>query len=128
MTKTQLFLRILLPLHLVGLILMAGTTLFDYYCFKTAHFLHLASKFGLIIRTGAITLILTGIAMLTIAKDSWSQPLFKLKLALTIIVFLHGMLIGSRRVHLNRFYPIQLTLFFIIILVSINIPHHPNRS
>ncbi|MBS1604638.1 MAG: hypothetical protein JST42_18375 [Bacteroidetes bacterium] len=148
MTRPQLLLRILLPLHLTGLVLMAGTTIFDYYCFKTLHFLHLASKFGVLIRTGAIIIIATGITMLIMEKDSWSQPLFRLKLGLTAILILHGMLVGNPRATkfrtlithnntehldtltsgLNRFYLLQLTLFLTIILISVSIPRdHPHR-
>jgi len=156
MTKTQLILRILLPLHLIGLILMAGTTIIDYFTFKSVcrlpnqapGLLPLLAKFGLFVRTGAITLILTGIAMLLLSKDLWSQPLFKVKLALAITLVLHGMLVGNPQAakfrtlitqnnttsiqnitqNLNRFYILQLTLFFIIILISVSLPRdHPHR-
>jgi hypothetical protein len=147
--RSSFILRILLPLHLIGLILMAGTTLIDYFTFKSfcrlpnrsSDLLPLMSKFGLFVRTGAITLILTGIAMLLLSKDLWTQPLFRLKLALAITLILHGMLVGNRQATkfrtlitqnntqdlpsltstLNRFYILQLTLFFIIILISINV-------
>ena len=112
MTKTQPILLVLLPLHLIGLILMAG------------------------------------IAMLLLSKDLWSQPLFKVKLALAITLVLHGMLVGNPQAakfrtlitqnnttsiqnitqNLNRFYILQLTLFFIIILISVSLPRdHPHR-
>ncbi|WP_431210273.1 hypothetical protein ACQ86N_30130 [Puia sp. P3] len=154
MTRTQLILRILLPLHLTGLILMAGTTIIDYFAFltinetKSSDLISLTSKFGSLVRTGAIILITTGITMFILSKNLWQQPLFRLKLALAITLVLHGMLVGNRQATrfrtlitqqntqdlqsltstLNRFYVIQLTLFFIIIFVSVSLPrNYPHR-
>jgi hypothetical protein len=154
MTRTQLVLRVLLPLHLTGLILMAGTTIIDYFTFKSFNqskspdLLPLMSKFGSLVRTGAILLITTGITMALLSRHLWSQPLFRLKLALAITLVLHGMLVGNRQATkfrtlitqkntqdlqsltstLNRFYLLQLTLFFIIILISVSLPRdYPHR-
>jgi hypothetical protein len=73
--KTQISLRILLALHIAGLVIMAGTTLIDYFTFKTfwkfadqgdrrsLGLLPLMAKYGGLVRTGAAIIIFTGIAI-----------------------------------------------------------------
>ena len=107
--------------------------------------LSIMSKFGILVRAGAGTIILTGIGLLILSKDIWEQPWFRLKLVLVIGLFLHGMLVGnphgmkfrslvaqndghllqdivSERASLDRFYIVQLALFLVIILVSVIAP------
>jgi len=152
--KTYLILRVLLALHIAGIVIMAGTTMIDYLTFKTfcqftdtgddraIGLIPLMAKFGAFVRTGAITLILTGSALLIMDKGAiWGEIWFKIKLALLIAVIVNGIFIGNKQGHqlratvmahttdisrytahirdsLSRFYPIQLTLFFLLILVS----------
>jgi hypothetical protein len=153
--KTYLILRILLALHLAGLVIMAGATVIDYVTFKTfwnfadngdnqaLGLLPLMSKYGAIVRAGAAILLLTGIGMWVMTAGAlWEQLWFKVKMALVILLVLHGMFIGNKQGHkfremvvanasdfvehtihirgtLNSFYLIQLGLFFIIILLSV---------
>jgi hypothetical protein len=101
------------------------------------------AKYGAFVRTGAAIIILTGITMLILEKGVWwGQLWFKVKMGLVLLLVLNGLLIGNKQGHklretvtahandflqhtiniresMNRFYPIQLTLFFIIILISV---------
>jgi uncharacterized membrane protein len=152
MTKKQLFLRIFLALHLTGLVLMAGTTTTDYLTFNTfcrladqagsysPDLLILMSRYGIIVRTGAILLIFTGIGMLVLSNKLWRQPWFWIKLALVLTLIFHGMFAGNpqgqkfralaiqkqplapARANLDKFYVRQLTLFFLVICVSVTRP------
>ena len=152
--KTYLIVRVLLALHITGIVIMAGTTMIDYLTFRTfcqftdtgddraTGLIPLMAKYGAFVRTGAITLILTGVALFVIDKgEIWGQVWFKVKLALIIAVVVNGIFSGNKQGHrlratvmahttgfsqyiaiiresLSRFYPIQLTLFFLLILVS----------
>lgn len=152
MTKKQLFFRILLALHFTGLVLMAGTTTIDYLTFTTfcrlsdeagsysPDLLILMSRYGLFVRTGAILLIGTGVGMLVLSNRLWRQRWFIIKLALVLILIFHGMLIGNpqgqkfralatqkqplatAKANLEGFYIRQLTLFFLVICVSVSRP------
>jgi len=152
--KTYLILRVLLALHITGIVVMAGTTMIDYLTFKTfwqfadagndraTGLIPLMAKYGVLVRTGAIILILTGIALFVLDKGAmWGQVWFKVKMALVVMVVVNGIFIGNKQGHrlremvmahttdfvqyttiiresLSRFYPIQLTLFFLLILIS----------
>ena len=148
-------LRILLAFHLTGLTIMAGTTIIDFFTFKTfcrlvdhgdnkaaLNLLPLMSGYGSFVRAGAVILILTGAGMFLIMKGIWWEQLwFKVKIALVLLLVLNGMLVGNKqgarlrnmasegfpdfvqrtvhiRANLDRFYVIQLVIFFMIILVS----------
>jgi hypothetical protein len=107
MRSPQLFFRILLALHIIGIIVMAGTTVVDYMTFKTfckladqrddrsVGLLSVMSKFGILVRTGAGMIILTSIGLVILSKDILQQPWFRLKLVLVTGLFLHGMLVGN---------------------------------
>ncbi|XZF15466.1 hypothetical protein ACTHGU_04970 [Chitinophagaceae bacterium MMS25-I14] len=147
----SLFLRVLVMLHLCGLVVMAGTTVVDYVTFKTfcrmadagdsraQGLLPIMAQYGNLVRTGAATLILTGLAMLVLTKGIWWEQLwFRIKMGLVILLILNGMLVGNSlglkfrkmivngsgpgiadvRVNLNRFYLVQLAIFLLIILAS----------
>lgn len=154
----QLITRALIILHIVGIIIMAGTTLIDYLSFRTfwklandgdtrsLGLIPLMEKYGAFIRTGAVTLMLTGIAMLILQKADWIHHFwFKVKLGLFFLLLLNGMFVGNSQGHkfretvtahasdftghtmqirknLNLFYTVQLTLFFLTISVSIMQP------
>jgi hypothetical protein len=153
--NTTLFLRIFLALHLTGLVIMAGTTVVDYFTFKvfckltdegdsrSLGLLPIMARYGELVRTGAVIIILTGISMLVLAKGVWWEQLwFKIKMALVVLLILNGMFVGNKqglkfrkiftdnspdliqqavdiRTNLNNFYLMQLTIFFAIILVSV---------
>ena len=103
--------------------------------------LPLMAKYGGLVRTGAAILFLTGTGLLVMEGAWWEQLWFKVKMALVILLVLNGVFIGNKQGHkfremiagnapdfiqrttdirgtLNRFYIIQLAIFFIIILVS----------
>lgn len=141
-------------LHFIGFILMAGTTLMDYFTYRTfwqlvergdsrsAGLVHLMAKYGAFIRTGGILILLTGIGLLVLEKGiAWSRPLFKVKVVLFLLILLNGIFVGNVQGHklrqtfntpsadflpssmpvrqsMDRFYPIQLALFFLIIAVG----------
>jgi len=149
----NLLLRVLLALHLCGLVLMAGTTVIDYFTFKT--FCNLAgsgdsraqglltvmARYGGLVRTGAVLLILTGVLMFAINSSWWEELWFKTKLALALLLVLNGIFVGNslglkfRKLalnnavfaqqgdavctQLNRFYVLQLILFALLIAISV---------
>jgi len=153
--KIYLITRLLQVLHIAGIVIMAGTTMIDYLTFNTfwrlsdkagsraLGLIPLMARYGAFIRTGAITLILTGIILFILDKGSiWSQPWFKIKVLLVIALILNGLLVGNRQGHklretimaheadyalhtvairesMDRFYPVQLTLFFLLIAISV---------
>jgi len=152
--KMYLIFRIILALHITGIVIMAGTTMIDYLTFKTFWkfadagdnrvfgLIPLMAKYGIFVRAGAIAIIFTGITLFVWGKGAiWAQPWFKVKTVLVIALILNGLFIGNKQGHklretvmahgadfvayttliresMNRFYPIQLTLFFLIILIS----------
>jgi hypothetical protein len=101
------------------------------------------TEYGAFVRTGAAIIILTGITLLILEKGiSWKQLWFTIKLGLGLLLMLNGLLIGNKQGHklreavtahaddflqhtiniresMNRFYPVQLALFFLIILTSV---------
>ena len=153
--RTQIFLRILLTLHITGIVIMAGTSFIDYFTFKlfwkfadqgdtrSLGLLPLMSRYGEFVRIGGVIIIVTGLIMLLLVKGAWwQQSWFKIKMALVALVVLNGILFGNRlgtkfrevvvnsntdfilqtldlRIQLNRFYILQLSLFFVVILVSV---------
>ena len=152
--KAYLIIRVLLALHIAGIIIMAGTTMIDYLTYKTfwnfaeqgdarsVSLLPLMAKYGAFVRTGAVIIILTGIAILLLKKEIWKQLRFKIKMGLVLLLIVNGVLVGNKQGHklretvvahapdfmqhtitiresMDRFYPIQLTLFFLIILISV---------
>ena len=108
--KTQIMLRLLLVVHLAGLVLMAGTTVIDYVTFKTfwkltdegenrpLGLLPLMARYGTFVRTGAALLIVTGTGMLILSKDYWwQQSWFKIKMGLVALLILNGIFIGNKQ-------------------------------
>ena len=152
--KMYLTLRFLLALHIIGIVIMAGTTMIDYLTFRVfwrfaeagdsraLGLIPLMARYGAFVRTGAITIILTGIALFVLDKGAiWAEPWFRVKTILVIILILNGLFVGNRQGHrlreavamhgadllsnalpireaMSRFYPIQLSLFFLIIIIS----------
>lgn len=87
--KEYLILRILLAFHLAGLTMMAGTTIIDFFTFKTfcrfmsadinkaSGLLPLMSAYGNFVRAGAVILILTGASMFILLNGIWWQQLLE---------------------------------------------------
>ena len=107
--KEYLILRILLACHLAGLTMMAGTTIIDFFTFKTfcrlmsddinkaSGLLPLMSAYGSFLRAGAVILILTGASMFILLDGIWWQQLwFKIKMGLVVLLMLNGMLVGNK--------------------------------
>lgn len=148
------FLPALLTLHLMGLVIMAGTTLVNFVTLRTLWklpdvesekqmgLLLLTGKLSRVISIGAAMLIITGFAMMFITHGVFGEQLwFRIKFALVIILVVNGIIANKRgtrfsmlftekraecmeqlnslRIKLNRFYIIQLTLFIMIILLSV---------
>lgn len=152
--KMYLILKILLALHITGIVIMAGTTVIDYLTSRTfwklvesgdakyRGLVPLMAQYGSMIRLGAILIFVTGITMLTLENNVWTNQLwFKVKMVLVFLIIIHGLFVGNVqgtrlreavannkvnflpetvkiRASLNRFYPLQLTLFFLVVLLS----------
>ena len=103
----NLFFRTLLVLHLCGLTIMAGTTIVDYFTFKTfcklantggntGHgLLPIMSRYGELVRIGAAILLFSGLAMLVQEKGVWQENWFKIKIGLVVLLVLNGMFVGN---------------------------------
>ena len=103
----NIFFRILLVLHLCGLAVMAGTTVVDYFTFKTfcrlanigdnreQGLLPIMSRYGELVRMGAAILIVSGLTILVLEKDIWMERWFKIKIGLVVLLVLNGILVGN---------------------------------
>lgn len=108
MAGSPLIFRLLLALHIAGIITMAGTTLIDFITFRTfcnmmngrddrtLGLLPIMSRFGMWVRTGAAIIILTGAALLGLSRDLLDQAWFKVKILMVIGLVLNGMLVGNQ--------------------------------
>ena len=108
--NTLILLQISIILHLVGLTLMAGTTVAEYITFNTfsklfdknrersLSLLELLKKLSGLLGIGAALLILSGIGPLIITNGVFIHQLwFRIKLLLIGILILNGFLVGSRQ-------------------------------
>jgi hypothetical protein len=106
--KMYIVLRLLLAIHISGLVVMAGTTIIDYVTFRTVvepgdtardefrGLLPLMSRYGAIVRAGGAVLLITGISMLALTDGVWWNQLWlKIKMALVLMLILNGALIGN---------------------------------
>jgi hypothetical protein len=106
----QTLFQIALITHIVGITLMAGTTLVEYLLTKHFWKLYATDKSGaiashesgfnfhLLVNVGIIFLILSGVTMLVvfqggIAKQIW----FQIKIGLIIIIAINGSVVGRRQ-------------------------------
>ena len=100
----------LLSLHLIALILMAGTTLIDFVTvrgfwklFATLHekalgLLEATASYSRLIGIGAAALIITGFAMMVVTHGVFGEQLwFRIKFALVILLVANGVFIGRRQ-------------------------------
>jgi len=112
--NAPLFMRILLALHIMGLVIMAGTTVIDYVTFKTfwklalsgdrpSGLLPLMARYGILVRTGGALLLITGIMMLVAGNGVWWQQIwFRIKMLLVVLLVLNGMFVGNKQGHQFR--------------------------
>jgi hypothetical protein len=102
--------QIALITHIVGITLMAGTTVVEYLL--TKHFWKLYASdrsgaittnedgfdFHLIVNIGIILLILSGVTMLVIAHGVFAKQIwFQIKIGLIIIIAINGSVVGRRQ-------------------------------
>lgn len=144
-----------LTLHLMGLTLMAGTTLVDFMAYQSlwkiindkkelsTGLLQLMAKLSRIIGIGAAVLILSGIGMMALTNGVFGEQLwFRIKFGLVVLLILNSLLVGRQlgnqlrklintdgpaftdqiikvRANLTKFHLIQLSIFFLIIFLSV---------
>ncbi|MGO4288800.1 hypothetical protein [Chitinophaga sp. RAB17] len=113
--KMYFAIKILLAFHIIGLVIMAGTTTIDYLTFKTfwklvdqgdhksLGLLPLMARYGAFVRAGAVIMLLTGITMLTLVNGTWWDQLwFRIKMILVMLLITNGMFVGSKLGHKLR--------------------------
>jgi hypothetical protein len=96
--------------HIIGLSIMAGTTLVSYALtkqfwtqyardkLKAIAINEAGSKFPMLFGLGIILLILSGIAMVVITQGAFGKQLWlQIKLGLVITIILNGVLVGRRQ-------------------------------
>ncbi|HWV68310.1 hypothetical protein [Chitinophaga sp.] len=99
----------LLMLHLLALILMAGTTFIDFINYRmfwklfnhrkeqAAGILSASAKFPRLIGIGAGFLIITGVGMIAVTHGVWAQQIwFRIKMILVLLLILNGIFNGNR--------------------------------
>jgi uncharacterized membrane protein SirB2 len=102
--------QIALTTHIVGITLMAGTTLVEYLL--TKHFWKLYASdrsraiatnedgfnFHLIVNIGIILLILSGVTMLVITQGVFAKQIwFQIKIGLIVIIAINGSAFGRKQ-------------------------------
>lgn len=102
--------QIALITHIVGITLMAGTTLMEYLL--TRHFWKLYASdrsrataanedgfnFHLIVNIGIILLILSGVTMLVITQGAFAKQIwFQIKIGLIVIIAINGSAFGRKQ-------------------------------
>jgi hypothetical protein len=106
----QTLFQMALIAHIVGITLMAGTTLVEYLLAK--HFWKLYASdglraitsnedgfnFHLLINIGIIFLILSGVTMLVIFQGVFAKQIwFQIKIGLIVIIAINGSVVGRRQ-------------------------------
>ena len=106
----QTLYQIALITHIVGITLMAGTTLVEYLL--TKHFWKLYASggsiafttnedgfnFHLLINIGIVLLILSGVTMLVITQGVFGKQIwFEIKIGLIVIIAINGSVVGRRQ-------------------------------
>jgi hypothetical protein len=99
----------LLSLHLMALVLMAGTTLVDFITLrsfwrmfekqreKATGLLDATASYSRMIGIGAAILILTGFGMMFITRGVFGEQLwFRIKFVFVILLVANGLLVGRR--------------------------------
>lgn len=97
----------LLSFHLMGLVVMAGTTFIDFITHRTfwkiydvekqpsKNLLQLMSRFSRLAGIGAAVIILTGFGMMAVTRGAFGEQFwFRIKFILVIILVLNAVLVG----------------------------------
>jgi len=108
--STQTMLQTMLTMHLMGFVMVAGTTVADFIAFrqfwnqyeldavKGRAVFQAISKFPILFRIGIILIILSGVGMMAITHGVFGEQLwFRIKFALVIMVILNGLITGRRQ-------------------------------
>jgi len=108
--STQTMLQAMLTMHLMGFVMVAGTTVADFIAFrqfwnqyeldavKGRAVFQAISKFPILFRIGIILIILSGVGMMAITHGVFGEQLwFRIKFALVIMVILNGLITGRRQ-------------------------------
>lgn len=108
--NTGNFLQSILVLHLIGLTIMAGTTVVGFTTFKTfwkqfyedkeksMGLLMATSQFSRLTGIGAALLVLTGIGMMALTNGIFGGQLwFRIKIGIVVTLMLNGLLFGRRQ-------------------------------
>jgi hypothetical protein len=108
--NTQAIYHLSLVTHIVGLTLMAGTTLVQYIIFKKFRklaaldyskgitILDSTSRLPGLSGIGIILLILSGVSMMAITHGAFGEQIwFRIKFGLVIIIIINGLAIGRRQ-------------------------------
>jgi hypothetical protein len=110
MATTYLLLT-LLALHLISLVLMAGTTLIDFVTLrsfwklfggaqqeKAIGLLEATASFSRLTGIGAAVLIVTGLLMMVVTHGVFGEQIwFRIKFALVIILVANALFVGRRQ-------------------------------
>lgn len=128
----QTLVQIALIIHIVGITLMAGTTLVEYLL--TKHFWKRYASdrsgaitsnedgfnFHLLVNVGVIMLILSGVTMLVIFQGAFAKQIwFQIKIGLIIIIAINGSVFGRGQ---------DLKLKRLISLEKLNFHHEDSRG
>src|SRR5712675_898804 len=119
--NTTYLLPALLSLHLMALILMAGTTLVDFIMLrsfwrlfetqkeKASGLLEATASYSRMIGIGAALLILTGFGMMFVTHGVFGEQLwFRVKFALVLLLVANGVFVGRRLgVRLRKTVPVS---------------------
>lgn len=105
----QTLLHTFLYLHLIGLIMIAGNTLYDFFIYKQfwkqyaidkgkgIAIVQAISKLTILTAIGGLTLILSGIAMMIVTKGVFDQFLwFRIKMVVLLFLILNIVVVGRR--------------------------------
>ena len=108
--STQTFYHTALVLHIIGLSMLAGTTLADYILtkqlwkqYETDKSKGLAinqvrAKFALMFGIGFLLLIISGVTMMGITSGVFGEMLwFRIKFGLLILIIINGLTVGRRQ-------------------------------
>jgi len=104
---TQTFYYMALVAHIIGLTLLAGTTLVDYimskqfwkqYALDASRGLAIheaRAKFPIIARIGILLLILSGVGMMGLTKGVFGEQVwFRIKFAMVVLIIINGVVTG----------------------------------
>ncbi len=106
----QTLYSIALIVHIMGLTLMAGTTLVDYVLTKqfwnrydndkpgAIAINEAGSKFPMLFGIGIILLIISGVTMMGITRGVFGEQIwFQIKFSLVILIIINGLAVGRRQ-------------------------------